>query len=131
MEKLDKVIAGLTGCIACICSNCEYGGSNCTERLMQDALDVIEDLKITVTAAEVLERYRPAFEELAKGDTRQTNYQKIKNMGPLNLTEWILRTGCLCDCCDLKYECGIPDEEVTQEYCAEHILAWLMQEVAE
>lgn len=72
MEKLDKVIAGLTGCIACICSNCEYfnpdRNAGCTERLMQDALDVIEDLKIAVTAVEVLERYRPAFEELAKGE---------------------------------------------------------------
>jgi hypothetical protein len=29
---------------------------------------MIEDLKILVTAAEVLERYRPAFEELAKGE---------------------------------------------------------------
>ena len=42
MEKLDKVIAGLTGCVACICSNCEYFeqgcDSACTERLMKDAL---------------------------------------------------------------------------------------------
>lgn len=45
MEKLDKVIAGLTGCIACICSNCEYGGEICTERLMQDALEVLEKLR--------------------------------------------------------------------------------------
>ena len=45
MEKLEKVIAGLTGCIVCNCSNCEYGGSKCTERLMEDALSMIEDLR--------------------------------------------------------------------------------------
>lgn len=42
MEKLDKVIAGLTGCIVGNCSNCEYGGDGChRNELMEDALEVI------------------------------------------------------------------------------------------
>lgn len=49
MEKLDKVIAGLECCIACICSNCEYfdpsNEAACTERLMMDALAVIKALR--------------------------------------------------------------------------------------
>ena len=45
MVELEKVIAGLKGCIACICSNCEYGGEMCTERLLTDALDVIVRLR--------------------------------------------------------------------------------------
>lgn len=67
MEKLDKIIAGLTSCIESDCRNCVYNGRRCMVRLMQDALVVIGSLRIAVTAAEVLERYRPAFEELAKG----------------------------------------------------------------
>lgn len=68
MEKLDKVIAGLSGCIVGNCSNCDYNGLRCDrDRLLEDALEVIEDLKILVTAAGVLEKYRAAFEELAKG----------------------------------------------------------------
>ena len=57
-----------------------------------------------------------------------TNYQKIKNMGPLHLTEWILKTVHPCECCDKQGVCGIPEDEVNDEYCAEHILLWLMQE---
>lgn len=69
MVKLDKVIAGLSGCIVGNCSNCEYNGLRCDrDRLLSDALDLVEDLKILVTALDVLERYRPAFEELAKGE---------------------------------------------------------------
>lgn len=49
MEKLDKVIAALTGCIVCNCSNCEYFNpdrdAGYTERLMEDALELIEDLR--------------------------------------------------------------------------------------
>lgn len=59
-----------------------------------------------------------------------TNYQKIKNMGPLHLTEWILKTVHPCECCDKQGVCGIPEDEVNDEYCAEHILLWLMQEVS-
>lgn len=59
----------------------------------------------------------------------QTNYQKIKNMGPLHMVEWILKTVHPCECCDKQGVCGIPEDEVNDEYCAEHILLWLMQEV--
>lgn len=61
MEKLDKVIAGLTGCIVGNCSNCEYGGSKCTERLLTDALDAIERLR---------EENRDLRRELAAGVLR-------------------------------------------------------------
>ena len=57
-----------------------------------------------------------------------TNYRKIKNMGPLHRTEWILKTVHPCECCDKQGVCGIPEDEVNDEYCAEHILLWLMQE---
>lgn len=76
MEKLDKVIAGLRNCSYpsenCYYSDCPYCGERngdkvCMDFLMEDALEVIEDLKIAVTAVGVLERYRPAFEALAKG----------------------------------------------------------------
>ena len=46
MEKLNKVIAGLTGCIVGNCSNCEYGGNDCgRDRLMEDALEMIKHLR--------------------------------------------------------------------------------------
>lgn len=70
MEKLDKVIAGL-GCCADLdrsCDDCPYTGAEyCEVALMRDALVVIGGLRIASTAAGVLEKYRPAFEELAKG----------------------------------------------------------------
>ena len=57
-----------------------------------------------------------------------TNYRKIVKMGPLWLANWIWKLGTVCDCCDLHGCCGIPEEEVTEEYCLEHILMWLAQE---
>lgn len=57
-----------------------------------------------------------------------TNYRKIKNMGPLHFADWLMRTLVPCLCCDKQGICGIPEDEVNDEYCAEHILAWLMQE---
>ena len=68
MEKLDKVIAGLRCCSIPDCRECPYNGLECVRRLPEDALKMIEDLKILVTAAGVLERYRTAFEALAKGE---------------------------------------------------------------
>lgn len=58
----------------------------------------------------------------------RTNYRKIKNMGPLHFADWIMRTVAPCECCDKQGVCGIPEDEVNDEYCAEHILLWLMQE---
>ena len=68
MEKLDKVMRCLDRCYYDDCGNCDYCGHGCSEVLMRDARDLLKDMKIAVTAAEVLERYRPAFEELAKGE---------------------------------------------------------------
>lgn len=58
-----------------------------------------------------------------------TNYQRIAKMGPWALADWIFRTGSVCECCDLHFNCGRPEEDVTEEYCLEHILRWLAQEV--
>lgn len=177
MEKLDKVIAALTGCIVCNCSNCEYfcpdRDAGCTERLMEDTLEVIKDLrsrlddakngrlelarKYQVLEAErddlrknnetlhhINEDWRTAVARLHKridearaagmrlngvAEKPGTNYRKITKMGPLWLANWIYRTGTVCECCDLHGCCGIPEEEVTEEYCLEHILMWLGQEV--
>lgn len=42
MEKLEKVIGSLGGCIRGICSNCEYGDSDChRDELMKDALEYL------------------------------------------------------------------------------------------
>jgi hypothetical protein len=74
MEKLDKVIAALALCSSenYCCPGCPYEDlMECDGRLMKDALEVIEDLKIAVTAAGVLERYRTAFEALVKASTHR------------------------------------------------------------
>ena len=76
MEKLDKVIAGLTGCIVCNCSNCEYGGSKCTERLMKDALEVIGDLQ------EKLKTAKESRLELAR------RYRELEEMLPTMPNDW-------------------------------------------
>ena len=72
IRALSDVIAGLTGCIVGNCSNCEYADSDChRDDLMEDAVDLLKEyreLKIAVAASDVLERYRPAFEALAKGE---------------------------------------------------------------
>ena len=57
-----------------------------------------------------------------------TNYQKIAKKSPLQMAWWIWELGTVCDCCDLHGCCGIPEDEVTEEYCLEHILMWLAQE---
>lgn len=45
MKNRDDIIAGLRGCIAGNCSNCDYGGRDCgRDRLMKDAADLIEQL---------------------------------------------------------------------------------------
>ena len=155
MEKLDKVIAGLTGCIACICSNCEYfdpsNEAACTERLTQDALDAIErlreenqDLRKDVETlhrinedwrVEVARLYKRIDEARAAGmrlngvaELPGTNYQKITKKSPLQMAWWLWNLNTVCDCCDLHGCCGIPEDEVTEEYCLEHILLWLGQE---
>lgn len=47
MEKINKVIAGLRGCVAGNCSNCDYTDSDCgRDRLMKDAADLIEQLEM-------------------------------------------------------------------------------------
>ncbi len=58
-----------------------------------------------------------------------TNYVRIAKMGPWALADWIFRTGTICECCVRQGVCGIPEELVTEEYCLEHILMWLAQEV--
>lgn len=75
MEKLNKIIAGLECCCEDDrCLSCPYkdvghpGDLDCIKVLAEDALNLLKDMKIAVTAAGVLERYRPAFEELAKGE---------------------------------------------------------------
>lgn len=72
MEKLDKVIAGLECCgrpNPMNCFECPYRDDEvCQDTMYQDTLDLLKDMKIAVTAAGVLERYRPAFEALAKGE---------------------------------------------------------------
>lgn len=55
MEKLDKVIAGLSGCIICNCSNCEYAEADKPHRhcwlvLMEDALEVLRNMEPVVHA---------------------------------------------------------------------------------
>ncbi len=45
MEKLDKVIAGLSNCCVDDCGNCEYCGNGCSYRLMKDALELLEKLR--------------------------------------------------------------------------------------
>lgn len=58
-----------------------------------------------------------------------SNYQKILRMGPWEMATWIMGTGTVCDCCDRHGSCGIPEEEVTDVYCLEHIMRWLSEEV--
>ena len=57
-----------------------------------------------------------------------TNYQKLVKMGPFALADWIYREVRPCECCDHYGMCGIPEDEVNDEYCLEHILMWLAQE---
>jgi hypothetical protein len=59
-----------------------------------------------------------------------SNYQKILAMGPWEMAAWILGTATVCDCCDRHGSCGIPEEEVTDVYCLEHIMRWLSGEVS-
>ena len=185
MEKLDKVIAGLSGCICGLCSNCDYGDTDChRDRLMEDALELLKEYRGLRSlpedmmyegalsawclgyadecrdrgdndAYDVLRQVYHRLERLegnlkiarAERDAARaklarvigereaewlaespgTNYQKIKNMGPLHLTEWILKTVHPCECCDKQGVCGVPEDQVDDEYCSEHILAWLMQ----
>lgn len=58
----------------------------------------------------------------------RTRYAEIHNMSPMQMVNWIFHMKTVCDCCDRQYICGIPDDEVTEEYCLEHILMWLAQE---
>ena len=46
MEKVDRVIAGLKCCIASDCGNCDYCLDRCESRLLNDALDVINGLRL-------------------------------------------------------------------------------------
>lgn len=77
MEKLEKVIEALEYCNTHegdVCPDCPgfhddpVPCSIAGDRLVLGYLKELRDLKIAVTAAGVLERYRPAFEELAKGE---------------------------------------------------------------
>jgi regulator of replication initiation timing len=57
-----------------------------------------------------------------------TRYEWIRSMSPMQMVNWIYHMKAVCDCCDRHYICGVPDDEVTEEYCLEHILLWLGQE---
>lgn len=153
-EKLDKVIAGLKGCVACICSNCEYfdheSSTACTERLMVDALEVIGDLsKDKETLHRINEDWRSEVARLHERidearvvgaklsevavacEKPRTRYEWIRSLSPMQMVNWIYHMKTVCDCCDRQYVCGVPDDEVTEEYCLEHILLWLGREVSE
>lgn len=55
----------------------------------------------------------------------RTRYAGIRSMSPMQMANWIFHMKAVCDCCDRQYNCGIPDDKVTDEYCLEHILLWL------
>lgn len=137
METYDRKIRSLPEVMRCLelcyrdeCENCDYCGHGCSEMLGMDALFWLKELRSEneslhwnlKNARDDLNRIR---EKLPQG---RTNYARIKNMTPLRLTEWVMKVLAPCECCDKQGVCGIPEDEVNDEYCAEHILAWLMQE---
>jgi hypothetical protein len=159
-EKLDKVIAGLSCCadLDRDCDECPYGGDEYCEVVpMKDALEVIEklreenrDLRKDVETLhrinedwrdEVARLHKRIDEARAEGarlsgvaavcEKPGTRYEWIRNMGPMQMVNWIYHMKAVCDCCDRHYICGVPDDEVTEEYCLEHILLWLGQGVEE
>lgn len=137
MVELEKLISGLEHCQDKDrgCEGCpyfEYDG--CESRLHRDNVDRLRwTVKLMEAIVELGQEYNKLEKELklvrAAEVASGTNYQKIKNMGPLHMVEWILKTVHPCECCDKQGVCGIPQDEVNDEYCAEHILLWLMQEV--
>ena len=148
MEKLDKVIASLIGCTVANCSNCEYGSGMCDmDQMMRDAAELLQSQHTDIETlhrinedwrSEVARLHKRIDEARAEGarlapvaeacEKPRTNYQRIKKMGPLYMANWIYHMKAVCDCCEKHYICGIPDDEVTDEYCLEHILMWLAQE---
>lgn len=157
MSKLSKVIAGLEQCYYGKCTRCPYvfsGDMSCHDALDRDALDVIEalrverdDLRVDIeTLTRINEDWRDEVARLHREITKAldlgaklsdvaagsqapgSNYQKILRMGPWEMAAWILGTATVCDCCDRRGSCGIPEEEVTDVYCLEHIMRWLSKE---
>ena len=61
------------------------------------------------------------------GNNQRTNYERIKNMTPIQMADWLYHMLTLCDCCAKHYICGIPEDQVTTEYCLENVLLWLGQ----
>lgn len=160
MEKLDKVIAGLTECSRGGERNCyecvywDYYDYACVQALRREALDVIEALRAERDDLRkdnrVLNRIHEdwglemarLFDKISEAriqgaqlapvaascEKPGTNFERIHNMSPMALADWICRME-VCRCCDRKFNCGMPMEEVTDDYCTEHILMWLAQEV--
>lgn len=60
-----------------------------------------------------------------------TNYDYIRDMNIEGLVEYLFDTKTPCNWCDKHYVCGIPDTEVTDEYCKTNIRKWLEQEVSD
>lgn len=139
------------------CVKCPYEDYEiyCMDVMRKDALGVIEALRVErddlrkdvgtlnrinedlrtevarlheriVVARDLGAKTAPVAEAATKPGT---NYLRIAKMGPWALADWIFRTGTICECCVRQGVCGIPEELVTEEYCLEHILMWLAQEV--
>lgn len=98
-------------------------------RINEDWRDEVDRLHKEVTKARDL---GAKLADVAAGSQAPgSNYQKILKLAPWEMATWILGTATVCDCCDRHGSCGIPEEEVTDVYCLEHIMRWLSEEVAE
>jgi len=64
---------------------------------------------------------------VANGPELKTNYDRIRRMSPLEMANWLYGMRTLCDCCAKHYICGIPEDEVSEEYCLENVILWLGQ----
>ena len=94
MEKLDKVIAGLTACIGSDCGNCEYILDRCESRLLSDALEVIENQnrKLDILRAELAEE-------------RERSARWVRESEPVVHAHW---NGDCCSACDELAEENYP-----------------------
>ena len=78
MKDLNIVIGSLGGCIRGICSNCEYGDSDChRDELMKDALEYLKEYyELKKAHSKLFVRYKEVEHELEDMRLRAADYQR-------------------------------------------------------